>query len=140
MMTTKMSNTPSSLSSLLSLSALAAMASQVSAGISAYGSLAYNAGPQNNLNMQQMLNLLNQARSNVNAPSLVVDPRLYQAAEQHCHDMANTGRLEHNVVGTLPWDRAAAYGFEWASVGENLYYDDFGGDTNKCFEALFNSQ
>jgi uncharacterized protein YkwD len=114
----------------------------VTAQNSAYNGMAYYAGPQSNLNVAQMLDMLNQVRASQSpsAPTLIVDKRLKCAAEKQCGNMATTGTFDHDVPGYPKLgERVKSCGFTFASAAENLYMDNYGGKTENCQKALENS-
>lgn len=69
---------------------------------------------------QQVVNLLNQARTAEGLDPVRVDLRLAQAAGDHARYMAETGYQGHQGEnGSLPADRASAAGYPWTLVAEN---------------------
>lgn len=79
---------------------------------------------------QEALRLVNQARASNRrcgtrafsaAPALQLDARLNRAAEQHALSMAQQRKLQHEGIdGSTPAQRAAAAGYAWHAVGENI--------------------
>ena len=88
-----------------------------------------------------MLVLTNQARAAAGLPALTHNSKLDAAAALLCHEIAQTGIIDHTQPGTAhptPGDRVTAEGYVWHYVGENL---NFGGDSTMAvaFQNFMNS-
>jgi len=76
----------------------------------------------------QFLRLINEYRQEHGAGPLVLSDTLAVAAEHHSKDMGEYGFFAHNTaassyyrVGSKPWDRMAAEGYDYNTIrGENL--------------------
>lgn len=51
---------------------------------------------------------------------LKMNPKLMDAARKHAANMAAQEKLEHELDGKNPADRADAAGYKWRTVGENI--------------------
>src|SRR4051812_1595324 len=51
---------------------------------------------------------------------LKMNPKLMEAARKHAANMAAQAKLEHELDGKTPADRADAAGYEWSVIGENI--------------------
>ena len=92
----------------------------------------------------QLLSLINDARSQNGLASLSLDSRLSAAAMAHSIDMACNDLVSHTGSDGSTWyDRAKAQGFaNSASARENIYVGNpaFGGDAQGAFTWWMNSQ
>jgi len=86
----------------------------------------------------KMLCLVNQARENNGLPSLGMNSRLVDAAQDHCNDMANMNSLSHyGSDGSDPSTRITQAGYNWLAVAENVA--NGAKDVKTCFKQLMNS-
>lgn len=100
----------------------AALISVLAAGES--GSAATSYDPEE----LQFLRLINEYRQQHGAGPLILSDTLAVAAEHHSQDMGQYGFFAHNTaassyyrVGSQPWDRMAAEGYDYNTIrGENL--------------------
>jgi len=70
---------------------------------------------------QQVFNLVNLERAAADVPLLEIDTRLVAAAQDHADWMAASGIMSHTGEGdSSPADRAAAAGFPYVMLGENV--------------------
>ena len=70
---------------------------------------------------QQVIDLINQIRSQNNLATLTIDARLMAAAEGHSLDMAQHNFFAHEgSAGTSVEDRLTRQGYAWNFYGENL--------------------
>jgi uncharacterized protein YkwD len=94
--------------------------------------------------INQVLELVNQARTASGLSVLRLNDQLSQAALGHSTDMACNGFVDHNGSDGSTWyQRASAAGYSnSASALENLYVGDpaFGGTAQGAFEWWMNSQ
>lgn len=88
-------------------------------------------------NEQQMLTLVNQARSQNNAPPLIGDPQLTNIARLKSQDMINNNYFSHNspTYGS-PFDMMKSFGITYVKAGENLAGNQ---DVQSAHNALMNS-
>jgi uncharacterized protein YkwD len=71
--------------------------------------------------VQQVFDLVNRERAAADVPPLQVDLRLAAAAQDHADWMAANGVMSHTGEdGSSPADRAAAAGFPYQTLGENV--------------------
>lgn len=86
---------------------------------------------------QQMLTLVNQARSQNNAGPLTVDPQLTNMARLKSQDMINNNYFSHNspTYGS-PFDMMKSFGISYVKAGENLAGNR---DVQAAHNALMNS-
>jgi len=78
----------------------------------------------------ELLSLVNEARRTPRscgatayaaAAPLALDARLTRAAQCHSEDMQSTGTFSHTGSdGSSPGDRAAAQGYAWSRIGEDI--------------------
>lgn len=81
----------------------------------------WTAGPGLEPNLQRVLERSNAVRAANGAGGLRVDARLVSAADQHAHFLAASGFISHGGAGdSTPASRAAAAGYAWSRVGENV--------------------
>jgi len=86
----------------------------------------------------KMLCLVNQARNQNGLPSLGMDDRLDNAAQDHCNDMANMNSLSHDGSdGSDPSTRITQAGYNWLAVAENVA--NGAKNVKTCFQQLMNS-
>ena len=87
--------------------------------------------PQNEADINALLNLINAARTNgsvcrgsamPSVSAIAINSTLNQAALNHCIDMRdNIGRLSHTGSdGSSAGDRITALGYRWSTWGENI--------------------
>jgi uncharacterized protein YkwD len=70
-----------------------------------------------------IVELTNAERVNAGLSALRVNTQLMQAAQIQADQMAQLGRLEHELSGAkypTPSDRLAAVGYRWQTYGENI--------------------
>jgi len=70
-----------------------------------------------------IVQLTNAERANAGLSALRVNTKLMQAAQIQADQMAQLGRLEHELSGAkypTPSDRLAAVGYRWQTYGENI--------------------
>ena len=90
-----------------------------------------NQNPQNEADINALLNLINSARTNgsvcrgrsmPSVSAIAINSTLNQAALNHCIDMRdNLGRLSHTGSdGSSAGDRITALGYRWRTWGENI--------------------
>lgn len=72
---------------------------------------------------ERVLVLVNQFRGETGRSSLMAEPRLTTAAQHVAHDLAATGRFEHDADGSTPRARAKQRGYDACIIGENLAYE-----------------
>ena len=71
--------------------------------------------------LQDLLTLVNQARSDQGLAPLSSDPLLIQAAKRHADDMFNNNFLSHvGSDGSALRDRVNATGYSWRNIAENI--------------------
>ncbi|MEW6610773.1 MAG: CAP domain-containing protein [Patescibacteria group bacterium] len=76
------------------------------------------------LTAQRVVDLTNQARTEVGISSLTVNPLLERSAEMKAEDMATFGYFAHtNLQGESPWEDFKRAGYEYTYAGENLAMD-----------------
>jgi uncharacterized protein YkwD len=70
----------------------------------------------------QLLALHNRERDKVQLPSYRLSDKLCRAADGYAHTMAwlHSSDFGHSEDGTSPADRAAAQGYNWSRIGENI--------------------
>jgi len=81
--------------------------------------------PAEQQQISQMFSYLNQFRTQHGLPSLTLDRRLCQAARQHAEDMAQYSYFSHRgrrhfLFASSPGSRAAACGYQWKAIAENM--------------------
>lgn len=64
----------------------------------------------------------NTFRSQQSARATAPNTQLQQAAREFANYMARTGRYSHEADGRQPWERAAAHGYAYCMVSENIAY------------------
>ncbi|MEZ4416465.1 MAG: CAP domain-containing protein [Gemmatimonadota bacterium] len=70
---------------------------------------------------QQVLDLVNQHRSDAGLPELIVDARIVDAARRHSRDMAEHDTFSHTGTdGSTPSVRVRESGYDWNYVAENI--------------------
>jgi len=83
---------------------------------------------------QQLLQLINQERSQRNLPTLKFDPELRRAARAHAEIMVQHGQLSHQFSGEQDLQqRLAAAGVHSDREGENVGYDQSAGGAHQGF-------
>jgi uncharacterized protein YkwD len=89
---------------------------------------------------QQTLRLINQEREKEQSAPLQMNPRLVQAAQTHSRNMAEEGKLTHDLGGS-PFERITAAGYRWRTAGENIgaTFGD-GPDPQEMVERWMNSE
>jgi len=75
---------------------------------------------------QKVLDLTNAERAREKLPPLTINPKLLKAARAYSEVMAKLDKVDHEVDGTKPRQRAEKAGYEGEYVGENVGYT-FGG-------------
>ncbi len=91
----------------------------------------------------EVLTLINNARSGNGLPALRMDEKLTAAALRHSNDMACNDFVDHSGSdGTLWYDRITAEGYDYSAAKENIYVGDpaFGGTPAGAFDWWMNSQ
>lgn len=103
-----------------------------------------NCNPQRDTSFEnQVLTLINQARTNNGLGSLAVNTKLSAAALAHSTDMACNNFVDHSGSNGSSWyDRIASQGYIYTSATENIYVGNpqFGGNPQGAFEWWMNSQ
>lgn len=86
---------------------------------------------------QEMLNLINQARSQNNAAPLQIDPTLENMARVKAQDMIDNNYFSHNSpkYGS-PFDMMKSFGINYVEAGENIAGNQ---TVQKAHDALMNS-
>src|SRR5262249_3619573 len=69
---------------------------------------------------QAILQGTNDARAKEKLPPLQPNKTLTQAARNHSANMASQGKLQHELDGKTPSDRASALGYVYRNLGENI--------------------
>lgn len=69
---------------------------------------------------QFVLDRTNEARAKESLSPLKPNKILMQAARNHSSNMARQGRMEHELDGKTPADRASALGYVYQNLGENI--------------------
>jgi uncharacterized protein YkwD len=72
--------------------------------------------------VELILKLTNAERAKKELPPLKLEPQLRKAAQKHSENMAAQGRLDHELDGEGPADRARKAGYEFSRLGENIAY------------------
>ncbi|MFW5748224.1 MAG: CAP domain-containing protein [Chloroflexota bacterium] len=113
-------------------------------------SLAGRGGSSQEAQQAEILRLLNAARQQVGLVPLRIDPRLVNASYEHSTDMARTRIMAHTGSdGSMPVDRALAYGYTSSYVGENVLVQpelhaagafDLWWNSPSHYEAMMNSR
>ncbi|RJQ74674.1 CAP domain-containing protein [Pseudonocardiaceae bacterium YIM PH 21723] len=89
--------------------------------------------------LDRVLTLVNQARSENGCSALTIDDRLQKAAQAHSDDMAARGFFDHtNPDGQQPWDRTKAAGYSGRTIGENIAKGQRSAD--QVFQGWMNSE
>lgn len=93
----------------------------------------------NNSKEQQMINLINQARSNAGLPALQVSSDLTKAARAKSKDMVDKNYFSHTspTYGSLT-SMLQHFGISYSAAGENLAMNT-NGSVNAAHESLMNS-
>jgi uncharacterized protein YkwD len=103
-----------------------------------------NCDQRNDSYEQQVLNLINNVRSNQGLNTLSLQPQLSNAAYSHSSDMACNDFVDHSGSDASSWyDRVSAQGYANSnSARENIYVGDpeFGGTPEGAFNWWMNSQ
>jgi uncharacterized protein YkwD len=69
-----------------------------------------------------LLTLINSERESDGLPAYILQSQLQAAAQAHSTDMACNGFFSHTGSGGASvGDRVSAEGYDWSSVGENIY-------------------
>lgn len=69
----------------------------------------------------ELLRLVNAERQRVNAPPLVLNEQLNNAAQGHAQDMARSRRMSHTGSdGSTMRSRIEATQYNWSTIGENV--------------------
>lgn len=69
----------------------------------------------------ELLDAINDVRALNNLPALVMDRRLYLAAQKHAIDMGERNYFSHvSPTGSTPAQRVQEEGYRWRSVAENI--------------------
>jgi uncharacterized protein YkwD len=81
--------------------------------------------PTEQQQITQMFSYLNQFRTQHGLPSVTLDRRLCRAAGQHAEDMAQYSYFSHRgrrhfLFASSPGSRAAASGYQWKAIAENI--------------------
>ncbi len=98
---------------------------------------------RNTASENEILSLINNARTSNGLPALTMDEKLTAAALRHSNDMACNDFVDHSGSdGTLWYDRITAEGYDYTTAKENIYVGDpnFGGTAVGAFEWWMNSQ
>ena len=69
---------------------------------------------------QKLIDLTNQERKKRDLPPLKASPQLLKIARSHSDNMAQQGKMEHNLDGKTPFDRMRSAGYRFAKGGENI--------------------
>jgi uncharacterized protein YkwD len=81
--------------------------------------------PAESSQAEEMLRLINQERVKRKLPELHLDASLNRAAARHSREMAQGGRLSHQLAGETPLvQRAAQAGAAFDAVGENVAHSE----------------
>ena len=91
----------------------------------------------------EVLTLINNARSNNGLSPLTIHDKLTEAALRHSNDMACNDFVDHSGTdGTLWYDRISEAGYVYTTAKENIYVGDpaFGGTPEGAFTWWMNSQ
>ena len=70
-----------------------------------------------------VLDRTNAERKAAGLPELVPNAKLFQAARDHSTNMAKQGRMSHVLDGRTHTERAAAAGYPYAYLGENIAWN-----------------
>jgi uncharacterized protein YkwD len=70
-----------------------------------------------------VLQQTNAQRKAAGLPELVPNAKLFQAARDHSANMAKQGRMSHVLDGRTHVDRAAAAGYPYSYLGENIAWN-----------------
>jgi uncharacterized protein YkwD len=76
--------------------------------------------PQPTADEKALLELTNKERAKKDLPPLTYNARLREAAVAHSVNMAKQGKLEHELDGKTPGNRADAAGYNFRFIGENI--------------------
>ena len=91
------------------------------------------------INSQNLVNLINQARTSQNLSPLAVDQKLNEAANLKAQDMIANNYFDHtSPAGISPWYWFSQAGYSYVWAGENLALHFT--DTNAVFDAWMASQ
>ena len=91
----------------------------------------------------EVLTLINNARSSNGLSALKIDGKLTAAALAHSNDMACNDFVDHTGSdGSLWYDRITSEGYNYTTAKENIYVGDpaFGGTPTGAFQWWVNSQ
>ena len=65
----------------------------------------------------------NEFRRQLNLEPVGRNPRLEEAAREFAAFMARTGKFDHDADGRKPAERAAAHGYRYCFIAENISYE-----------------
>jgi uncharacterized protein YkwD len=88
---------------------------------------------------QKVLDLTNEARKKKDLPPLKPNPTLMKVARAHSADMAKQQKMEHELSGKNPADRAKAAGYDYRALGENIAEAPRQMAVEKVFDLWMNS-
>jgi uncharacterized protein YkwD len=100
------------------------------------------AGQTNSAYINQVLALINGARTSNNLKPLTLKPQLSAAAQVHSADMACNDYVDHTGSDGSTWfTRIKAQGYTYSFASENIYVGSptFGGDAQGAFDCWMNS-
>jgi uncharacterized protein YkwD len=70
--------------------------------------------------LQKLVDLHNDIRQKNGLGVLKLNSTLIYIAQGHTDNMAQQQKMDHNLDGKGPGDRATAAGYSWSAVGENI--------------------